>query len=80
MQTQPAQNKTENLFNLFNEQDSKQPAVDSDFRLARSVALKCQWDEIKLAIRPGILKAGSGFNLNRIYYQRDTLCNNSRNS
>lgn len=74
MQTQLQNKKLKIYFNLFNEQDSKQPAVDSDLDSLDRVALNASGDDIRLAIRSGIRKAGSGFNLNRIYYrERDTL-------
>lgn len=74
LQSQIQNKKLKMYLNVFNEQDSKQPAVDSDLDSLDRVALRASGDNIKLAVRSGIRKAASGFNLNRIYYrERDTV-------
>lgn len=76
IQTQFQNKKFKTYFNVFNEQDSKQPAIDSDLDSLDRAALNASGDNVKLAVRSGIRKAGSGFNLNRIYYrERDTVIN-----
>lgn len=73
-QTQASHNNRRFYLNIFNEQDSKQAAVESDLdSLDRSI-LESSGDMLNAAVRSGIQTAGLNYNINRVYYrQRDTL-------
>ncbi|MBK9727371.1 MAG: hypothetical protein IPO86_04540 [Saprospiraceae bacterium] len=74
LQSSIKNNNIESYFNFYNEQDSKTPAVATDLDSLDKATLIGSGDDIKLAVRSGIRKAGSNFNINRIYYrERDTL-------
>jgi len=68
------QNKHWNVYlNLFNEKDSKEPAITSDLDSLDRSLLANAGDSLDQAIRAGIRTASIDFNINRIYYrQRDT--------
>ncbi len=73
LQTTAQKNNVQSYFNFYNEQDSKSPAVEGDLDSLDKIILSQSGDDLKNAVRNGIMKAGSNFNVNRIYYrERDT--------
>lgn len=59
--------------NVFQEKDSKEPSIASDLDSLDRSLLSDAGDDLRLAVRSGIRKASTDFNLNRVYYrQRDT--------
>lgn len=74
LQTTAQKNNVGIYFNFYNEQDSKSPAVAGDLDSLDKLILAQSGDDLKSAVRSGIMKAGSNFNINRVYYrERDTI-------
>ncbi len=74
LQSSVRKNNFQVYFNFFNEQDSKSPAIESDLDSLDKQILALSGDDLKNAVRSGITKAGSHFNINRIYYREyDTV-------
>lgn len=74
LQSSLQKNNVQAYFNFYNEQDSKSPAVEGDLDSLDKIILSQSGDDLKNAVRSGVTKAGSNFNINRIYYrERDTM-------
>jgi hypothetical protein len=74
LQTSARKNNFQTYLNFYNEQDSKTPAVESDLDSLDKQILSMSGDNLQFAARSGITKAGSHFNINRIYYREyDTM-------
>ncbi len=72
-QSQIRNERTQFYFNIFNEQDSKRPAIPTDLDSTDQRILAQAGDDPSLATRTSVSKAGSSFNVNRVYYrERDT--------
>lgn len=57
------------FFNVFNEKDSKKPAIATDLDSLDQHILQLSGDNYNSAVRSSIVKAGLNFSLNRVYYR-----------
>ncbi len=72
-QSQFKATRTQLYLNVFNEQDSKRPAISSDLDSTDQTILAHAGDDPTLASRTSVSTVGRNFNVNRVYYrERDT--------